>query len=313
MPLQAVWGEKLEDELDYLNKMGHALRSLNYHGTLIYLRNGQIETIEVIHKKDDQGEYERLVHLSGDAREVVRKGDVVTCYLPDSQSVVVGKRRFDNHFLGRLKDNFKDFVDYYSFAIDGEERVAGRMTRILLVQPKDGYRYGYRLWIDQENYLLLKSELVGADNQVFEQMMFANISVVDEIPAKMLVPAIDGDKFTWHTGKGHEGSVAESDSDWEVNKLPDGFTVTGYFKQPMPNSEKPADHLVLSDGLASISVYIESFNAESQSFVGSTKMGAMNVYGTIQEDYKVTVVGEVPAKTVHMIANAIQYRAGDGH
>ena len=89
--------------------------------------------------------------------------------------------------------------------------------------------------------------------------------------------------------------------------MPNGFALTGHFKQPMPNSDAPADHMVISDGLASISIYIENNNRESQGFVGASSMGAINIFSSIIEDHKITVVGEVPELTVQMIAKSLQF------
>lgn len=311
----------LDQALDYLNKMGEALRNLNYQGTVVYMHDNQVETMQLIHKKDAQGETERLVHMSGEAREVVRKGDTVTCYMPDSQSVVVGKRRFNSHLLAKLRANFKDFVDYYRFNVGGEDRVAGRITRIIMINPKDDYRYGYRLWLDKSNYLLLKSEMVDTRDKVLEQIVFAKIDVVDDIPDEMLQPAVNGEKFSWHSGGGKAGDDTVDSTNqaaWQIKGLPKGFTITGHFKQAMPNSEQPADHMVISDGLASVSIYIENLNAQSQGFVGASQMGAINIFGSIHDDYKVTVVGEVPESTVKMISESVYSNAqssesqGDG-
>jgi sigma-E factor negative regulatory protein RseB len=303
-----IWAdEDYTAALDYLKQMGQALNDLNYHGTLVYLHNDQIETMKLIHKKDQDGESERLVHLSGAPREVLRKGDMVTCYLPDRQSVVKLKRRSNNHLLARLKADFKNFVDYYSFHLSGNDRVAGRSARIIFISPKDEFRYGYRLWLDQESNLLLKSVLVDDNEQVLEQMMFTNLTIVDSIPNEDLQPGIDGEKFTWHMGKDSDEKMDITNTRWKINNMPNGFTVTGYYRQPMPNSDNPADHMVISDGLASISVYFESSNAKSQGFVGASSMGAIHVFGSIIDNYKITVVGEVPELTVRAISESLQY------
>jgi len=93
---------------------------------------------------------------------------------------------------------------------------------------------------------------------------------------------------------------------WLFSKLPAGFKITAVSKHKMPNSEMPADHVVITDGLASISVYIESFGVQSQPFVGSSRMGAVNIYGVVVNDHQVTVVGEVPELTVRLIAESVQ-------
>ena len=307
VPISALAVDAQLSAVDYIGKMGQALQTLNYHGSLVYINDGRVESIQLIHKNDSKGEFERLVHLSGEPREVIRENDVVTCYLPDSNSVVVGQRRFNNHLFAKLTTNLEQFAPNYSFTTAGENRVAGKVTRIVEINPKDLYRYGYRLWIDESSNLLLKSELVDSQGAVLEQMMFTQIEIVDEIPDAMLKPAISGESFTWHGDDEKIEKDGEIDRSWQVANMPSGFVVSARYKQQMPNSSQPAEHVIISDGLASVSVYIEPFNAESQSFVGASRMGAVNIFGLIQQDHQVTVVGEVPMSTVEMISKSIRY------
>lgn len=307
MPITALGADAQLTALDYIGKMGQALQNLNYHGSMVYINGGQVESLQLIHKNDGGKESERLVHLSGEPREVIRKNDVVTCYLPDSRSVVVGQRRFNNHLFAKLTTNLEQFAPNYSFIIAGTNRVAGKEARIIEITPKDPFRYGYRLWIDQDSNLLLKSELVDGNDTVLEQMMFTQIEIVDDIPETMLAPAISGETFTWHGDHDKSDNALDVDLSWQVANMPNGFMVSGRYKQQMPNSSQPAEHMIISDGLASVSVYIEPFNAESQSFVGASRMGAVNIFGAIHEDHQITVVGEVPISTVEMIGQSIRY------
>jgi sigma-E factor negative regulatory protein RseB len=292
--------------LAHLSKMGSALKSLNYYGTLVYMHGGQVESLKLIHKHDNSGEFQRVVHLTGEAREVIRNNDVVTCYMPDSQSVLVGERRFNNHLLSKLTKNFEDFSGNYAFRVDGKGRVAGREAAIVAIQPKDNFRYGYRFWIDNETGLLLKSDLLAVDGVVLEQLMFVELSVVDSIPDDMLEPAVNGESYTWHNGTDKSNpQLEQARGAWQVARMPDGFVVTDRSKHKMPEKNKPVDYLVVTDGLASISVYIEKFGVQNEGFVGASNLGAVNVYGSLLDKYHVTVVGEVPQKTVQMIAESI--------
>lgn len=312
VPISA-WAVDVQSEaVDYVNKMGQALQTLNYHGSLVYINDGRVESLQLIHKNDGKKETERLVHLSGEPREVIRDNDVVTCYLPDSQSVVVGQRRFNNHLFAKLTANLEQFAPNYSFVTSGSNRVAGKETRIIDINPKDPYRYGYRLWLDKATNLLLKSELINAEGEVLEQMMFTQIDIVDDIPEAMLKPAVSGESFTWHGEDDKSRNDTDVDRAWQVAKMPSGFMVSARYKQQMPNSAQPVEHVIISDGLASVSVYIEPFNAESQSFVGASRTGAVNIFGSVLDDYKVTVVGEVPMPTVEMIAQSIHYAPETG-
>lgn len=292
--------------LTLLNKMGEAIKSSNYYGTLVYMHDGHVESLKVVHKMDKEGEFQRIVHLTGVAREVIRKGDVVTCYMPDSQSVFVGERRFENHLLARLSKNFQEFANQYNFEMDGAGRVAGREAAIVAIRPKDNFRYGYRFWIDNDSYLLLKSDLVDATGSVLEQLMFVDISVGTEIPADMLKPAVDGKSFTWHRGNDQAANVAAvNQAGWQIKNLPNGFSIKDRSRQKMPNSEDLVDYLFVSDGLATISVYIEKFDVDTKGYVGPSRMGAVSIFGSLMDEYHVTVVGEAPQDTIKMIAESI--------
>lgn len=292
--------------LTLLNKMGEAIRSSNYYGTLVYMHGGRVESLKIVHKHDKEGESQRIVHLTGEAREIIRENDVVTCYMPESQSVFVGERRFNNHLLARLSKNFQEFTSQYYFEIDGTGRVAGRDTTIVAIRPKDNYRYGYRFWIDNDSHLLLKSDLLDASRQVLEQLMFVDINVGGDIGKEMLKPSVDGKSFTWHKGNPKIKNSATVDAPaWDIKKLPNGFTVKDRSKQKMPNSDQLVDYLFVSDGLATISVYIEKFDVENKGYVGSSRVGAVSIFGSLLDNYHVTVVGEAPQGTIKMIAESI--------
>jgi sigma-E factor negative regulatory protein RseB len=306
----SAYGSESTTALQFLNNMANALQTLNYHGTVVYLQNGQIESMKIVHKIGEQGEFERVVHLSGEAREVIRTNDVVTCYFSDSQSVLVDKQRFKNYLIPSQIENYDDFAPLYTFLVDGEDRVAGKKAQVVVIIPKDNYRYGYRLWLDQSNWLLLKSEMRNATGETVEQLMFTDVHVVDSIPESMLKPGIASEKFTWFNGElsNEHDSLRQMDGlGWHAANLPSGYLIKDHYSQAMPGNNTPVEHMVISDGLATVSVYIEPFSAESQTFVGASNVGATNIFGSIIDDYHVTVVGVVPESTVQIIATSIRH------
>lgn len=305
---------------DSLMRMQSALQTTNYHGTMVYLQGDQIQSMQVIHKVDENGEHERLFNLNGAAREVIRKKDVVTCYMPGSKMVTVGKRHSGGNLLSKLAENdFGNLQNNYYFEFEAEDRVAGLNTQRILIKPKDAFRYGYRLWVGNKNSLLLKSNLLDGSGDVLEQMMFADISIVDNIPAVMLEPVSSGEGFTWFEHESPENNAQMIDSHWQVNSMPDGFSVTARYRHRMPNSQEPAEHWVVSDGLASISIYIEKMpeqqSESQQAFEGVSHMGAVNAFGALvftkregaqqATTHQVTVIGEAPANTVEMIGRSV--------
>lgn len=293
-------------------RMQAAAQNLNYQGTLVYLQDGQAQSMRVVHKASQDGEVERLINLNGVAREIVRKNDVVTCYMPDHKSVTVGRQQqFKGNLLSQLSENnFDRLQDYYLFEFESVERVAGQDAQRILIKPKDSSRYGYRLWVDEINTLLLKSDLLSEQGRVLEQTMFADIRIGDDIPDALLAPESRSENFTWfkHDAVGSEPVDSEKrliESRWAIDDLPQGFAVTTRFHQQMPNSNRPTEHWVISDGLASVSIYIEQVPDGQSAFEGASSMGATNAFGVLNEAHQITVIGEVPANTVEKLAHAL--------
>lgn len=304
-PLAAYAADGSQAARQWLTKMGEASRVLSYEGTFVYRQGARLETMRIIHRMDADGERERLVSMNGVAREVLRDETGVTCILPDNHSVVVDKSRRNGLLPGAFHDYPQDLDTYYTFAFAGDDRVAGRSARIIEIKPRDEYRYGYRLWLDERTKLRLKSELIDEGGKVLEQILFTTMNLPEAIPDEMLEPAVSGEGFSWFTSDGSRSPVETVGVDWDVAWLPEGFTLTSQEADPLPKGHAPVQHLLFTDGLASVSLYIEGLAADKERFEGFSQMGAMNAYGVVVDDYQVTVVGEVPKVTVDRVGAAI--------
>jgi len=290
---------------EWLSRVTAAGKQLNYEGTFIYRHGNEMEAVKIFHKADEQGEHERMISLTGSGREIIRNNKVVTCILPDSKSVVV-----DNHTPGTQLPSFPSELDqldaYYDFTFEGYERVASREARRVAIKPQDRFRYGYRLWIDDAFELLLRSELLDPEGNAVEQIMFTDIKLHESLDNDLLKPNISGREFTWVTDdeeKHNEPMPAEPT--WRVKNKPQGFMLAHHNMHNLPESNLPVEHLVYTDGLAWVSVYIEKLAAGADSLQGATSMGAVNAYGRIIGKYHVTAVGEVPAMTVELLSNSV--------
>ena len=73
----------------------------------------------------------------------------------------------------------------YRFSLSDGDRVAGRDTVSVTVTPQSEDRYAYRLWVDKQSKLLLKSVILGRGGRVLEQVKFTQIEILDEIPPAM--------------------------------------------------------------------------------------------------------------------------------
>ena len=299
----------------WLDRMARASRSLDYVGTFVYRNGPLIQSMKIIHRADPGGSRERLVALSGAAREVIRDGHRVICILPDAQAVVITKRRPFDLYLSALPGPEPaagpDVAEHYVLSSGGVERVAGREAAMIGVQPKDRYRYGYLLAADRQTGLLLKSELFGDGGTVLEQIVYTHLELPDSIPDEALEPRISHTGFTRYeavvpSGAGH-GPGARTE-EWEVGWLPGGFRMTGESFDPIRPGGDPVDHRVYSDGLVSFSIFIERALDAGERHEGRSSVGAVNAFGRIIDGFQVSVVGEVPGITVEKVAASITKR-----
>ncbi|MBZ0070481.1 MAG: MucB/RseB C-terminal domain-containing protein [Thiohalobacteraceae bacterium] len=304
-------GLALADEArDWLHDMSAAAQSLNYRGTFVYLHNGQLGAMRIFHQATVDGERERLVALTGEAREVLRDSQYVTCILPKSKSVMVDRSVPRKPFPGRLPRDLGTLDDNYEFLALGEDRVAGLPSRTVEIRARDTYRYGYRLWLERGSKLLLRSDLIDTDGQPVEQMMFTDVEIVDHLDDADLEPILRGEDYTWvgHRNDGAAGASSEpsAGSDWSAGWLPPGFMLAQHSRHPMPSDVAEVEHLVFTDGLATVSVYVEPETSGREPLSGHSSVGAVNAYGSRSGDDRITVVGEVPRTTVERIGASMR-------
>jgi len=303
----AVENEEIEA---WLQKMHKAAHMQNYSGKFVYQQGKQLSLMKIIHASGKDGEYERLISLDDVGREIIRSKGTVTCILPDSKSVVVEKARPEQQFPPKFPMKISHLKNQYRFMLDKIESVAGRRSQKIVIAPSDSYRYGHRLWIDNETGLLLKTHLIDEDGQLLEQFMFTQIEFMDVIPDKLLKPRTISDAYTWYQAEPNKQTDTDtgSDSGWIAKQLPAGFDGDMDRSHNMPN-KKLVRHLVFTDGLASVSIFIERSQKRSANLVGSSRIGAVNAYGRLLNGYYVTAVGEVPNATVKLIGESVVYEA----
>ncbi|MDX1696738.1 MAG: MucB/RseB C-terminal domain-containing protein [Thiohalobacterales bacterium] len=295
----------------WLDGMSGALKNLDYDGTFVYQHDNKLEVMRIIHRADDGGQRERLVSLTGSAREVLRDDRSVTCIMPDNKSVMFGQSRSARPFPV-VPEDLTAISRYYRLEDKGEDQLIGYRARMIAVTPRDEFRYGYRFWIERDSRMLLKSELTAANGDVIEQLMFTKLDIGIDIPASDLRPSLTGDGYTWHRQTEIHPAQATSPvaPQWTVARLPAGFKLTDVRHRRLHEEGGEAEHLVYSDGMATVSVYVEQVLQDTEPFAGPSSMGAVNAYGHVVDGFQVTVVGEVPPATVKMLATSVERQAG---
>lgn len=306
---------------EWLEKMSRAAHELDYEGTFVYLQDKQMTAMHIVHVVDEEGEHERLVSLTGPGREVVLSKNSMTSLLPGQPAASAGGQPRKS-FPEALSEGLGLLENYYNFTLLGKQRVADRLTQRINVKPKDNFRYGYRLWVDDASGLLLKAEMLNEKGVPVEQVMFTEINLND-VSAPTVAASVSGqEEADASAGKTEIALLAELESssqisppdsqragdDWRITQLPEGFRLAERNKYIMPANSMPVEHLVLTDGLASVSVFIEKFDPKDK-FTGTSHRGAVNAYGTVSHGHQITLVGEVPEAAVQLIGQSIKHQS----
>lgn len=297
-----------EQAAGLLRRMADASAQLSYDGIFVYMQGAQVQTMRILHSAAADGERERLVSLDGPPREVIRQGGNVVCYLPDDKSFAVENGGVVGPPLpGPVPTDLERLRAHYLVTVGGTQRIAGRMARLVTLAPRDAFRYGHRYWIAEEDGLLLKSELFGGGGEVIERVLFTTIDVRERIPDELLHPGIDAPGRIWKHGVAGHKPLA-GDSRWRALTLPPGFKLDFAGRYPLSGSGVAVDHLIYSDGLASVSLFIEKADGAVEGKPG--RMGAVNTFVRQEAGHRVTAVGEVPEKTVRLLVGSVRR---DGH
>jgi len=302
-----AWAGSAENPRDWLERMSTAMSQMSFQGTFVYVQGDEVVTMRITHVSDQQGVRERLVSVSGAPREVLRDSSGVRWVLGDDQSVLEDSA-FNRTFFPDLPIDQQGGMDRsYVLKFGGKERIAGQMARNLKVLPRDNYRYGYSLWLEQHSGLLLKWELIDSNRKSLAKLMFTDIRLGSEVDPDELKPSSQLRKFKTVESELPSGRTGSQDSlRWQPSRLPPGFSMTAH-RLFGRESEGIYEHLVYSDGLAAVSVYVESRdeNQAKSPGVSRSKLGTTHTFSRVDDDVTITVVGDVPAVTVEFIGNAV--------
>lgn len=296
-----------EDPWRLLQGAADAARELSYRGIFVYQSGNNSRSVEITHMNYGQGEYARSVVLDGSPREVLSQGSDVVIYSPRNEKVVITKRRAQNLFPALLPPKMDDLKASYEARLGGQERVGGREGQVIFLDSRDQYRYGYKFWTDREYGLILKSITFNENNEPIEQITFTQLTLMDTQNMDWFQPNVDPAKHYVM----EEENVAVSQpniSGMRIDQLPAGYRKIDQVKRMVPGKQAPVTHLIYSDGLACVSLFIEPVNKKSQPKLGGHMLGSTNFYTQVNDGYQVVAVGEVPAATVAQMANAIKFK-----
>ncbi|MDP6375556.1 MAG: MucB/RseB C-terminal domain-containing protein [Pseudomonadales bacterium] len=300
---------------EWLAGMNRAFAELTYDGIFSYFTGSDLASLRVVHMIVDGQQRERLVHLNGAPREIVRTGDEVACILaPGDELLELGESIPSGPFARAFVRRFDQIGGHYTLSFSGQDRVAGRVARRIAVRPRDEHRYGYRLWLDEENSLLLRSELLNEKGERLEIFQFTTIMFGERVSERDLQSEESGSSMVTHLTLARElrEPVAQREVRWHARWVPAGFTMAAADVRRTPATLKAVNTMMYSDGVAAFSIFVEDMPEKGAAAMVSRDGATVAVTHMVNgppEDALVTLVGEVPESTARRIAESIYFRA----
>lgn len=296
-----------QDTTEWLQRSANAARQLNYSGVIVYQHGGRMETSRILHLFDTSGEYEKLVKLDGPARQVFRSGEQVRCYYPDAKVVRIEPRALRAAFPSLLPQQLAALANYYVLRKAEAARIAGMDTQAYVFEPKDAMRYAHKLWAEVGSGLLLKAQVLNERGEAIEQIAFTDVDIGAKLDRDQFKPPFVTPPPDWQVQEPTPADVVPLDTGWVVSQLPPGFSKVVEGNRKLRGRQSPVAHLVYSDGLVAVSVFVERMPATPQP-IGLWQRGAFNIYRRQLDEYLVTVLGEAPDATVRQIASSVSRR-----
>jgi len=284
---------------DWLNRAAAAAKQLNYSGIYVYHQSEHVEVLRVLHRIDAAGEQEKVEVLDGAPRQFLRINNDVYCHLQDGKSVRLERNTARRFFPALLPIEPVSLLDYYDAKLGGIERVAGRPCQVVTLEPRDGYRYGFTLWLDKQTGLPLKSHIVNGHGSVVSMFVFSEIEIGKAPDIQLFRNDLKGKRIQ------NASLDIPADVDWSVTPPP-GFAQVQKAVRPLPGKTMPVTHLVFSDGLSVLSLFVEPADPRVQRLRGLSAEGAIGAYGREVDGYTVTTMGEVPNLTLIETGNSVQ-------
>lgn len=287
--------------LEWLNRAAAAAKQQNYSGVYVYHHGEHVEVLRVLHRTDANGEMEKVEVLDGAPRQFLRVNNDVYCHLPDGKNVRLERNTLRRFFPALLPTPPASLLDHYDARLGGIERVAGRLCQVVTLQPRDGYRHAYNLWLDKRTGLPLKSRMVNENGTLVSMYVFSEIQI-GKVPDILLFRNDLKGKLVQKASLGQT-----ADSIWDVTPPP-GYARVQEAMRSLPGKAAPVTHLVFTDGLSVLSMFIEPIDPQAQRLQGLSVEGVIGVYAREVDGHTVTTLGEVPSMALIEAGNSVKQK-----
>jgi sigma-E factor negative regulatory protein RseB len=296
------------DPYAWLKRAAESARTTTYTGTFVHTNGDRTNTIRITHVSAGGDEHERIEPLDGPPQEIVRRNDEMFCYFPDAKTVRLDRRITARFFPSILRSPPESIAASYDVKLGNTERIVGHECRWIRMDPKDALRFAQRLCSEVSTGLVLRAKTFNEQQQVIEQYTFTDVKLGPQVAkAADVRSSFEARVKQWHTDKQPREEAKSVDTGWTITNPPAGFQKVTEIKRTMPGRAQPVSQIVLSDGVASLSVFVEA-NAPPRSAEASSEDGTTTFFVRPMGENLVTVLGEVPLATAQQVGRSVARR-----
>jgi sigma-E factor negative regulatory protein RseB len=293
-----------EDPMSWLQRITDSGRNTAYAGTFVHTNGNRTSTVRVTHRVVGGEEHERIEPLDGPPIEIVRKNEEMFCYLPDAKMVRLDRRVTARLFPSLFRAKPEVIARNYQARLDGAERIVGHECQWIYLEPKDKFRFAQRLCAEVATGLPLRAHTLNDKQQVIEQFTFTDLRIGGSASRGGVRSLFEARTKKWQTDARPLDEAKGADTGYRVSYPPAGFSEVSQMQRVFPGRPEPVAQIVLSDGLASMSVFVE----RTATAVGAETLkeeGALTFFVRPAGEYVITVLGEVPMAAAKQVARSI--------
>lgn len=284
-----------------LNKMTQALDNLNYEIAFVQTTPANMDSFRYRHIKQDNKTYAQLVTLDGRQQEIIQRDNLVSYFQPNAQAFTLNSGNIVDAMPAVVRANFDKLSSYYDFVKLGKDRVAGRFADTIRIVPKDDFRYQYLVFIDEENGLLLRGDMLDREGKLLDQFRVVTLYIDDRL--RGLTDYIN--KVSLPPLLKESKNEQSSNITWSAGWLPQGFSLIRYTQEILEN--EIIDSALYSDGLFTFTLFVS--NVGSNDLPENTwKQGAYTIYSEVIGGKEITFIGQLPISTAKRIVQEVKFR-----
>lgn len=297
-----------DEPVSWLQRAAQAARTSSYAGTFIHTNGDRTSTFRIAHAIIDGVEHERVEPLEGPAQEIVRKGEDMVCYYPDAKTMRLDKRVTARFFPSIFRGPPEALAENYTLKLGNMERILGMDCQWIRLDPKDALRFAQRLCAEVSTGLLLRARTLNERKQVIEQFTFTDLRLGPQVARSEVKATFPTRVKQWVTDAQPRDEAKAVDTGWDISKAPAGYRKVTEIRRTLPGRPQPVSQIILSDGLASISVFVEPAGMPSRPAEAASEEGTTSFFVRPAGDHVVTVLGEVPIAAAQQVGRSVTRR-----